>query len=83
MEDGSSGQWAPRSRSEEKHSSKSRVSPYTSFVVQPLPACFTTEKYTVKASFFEKKNVYIYMYVSGKFFSQNLVSVTKQPTSML
>ena len=30
----------------------SRVSPYTSFVLQPLPVCFTTEESTVKASLF-------------------------------
>ena len=34
----------------------SRVSPYTSFVLQPLPACFITEKSTVKASLFVNKN---------------------------
>ena len=34
----------------------SRVSPYTSFVLQPLPACFMTEKSTVKASLFVNKN---------------------------
>ena len=28
----------------------SRVSPYTSFVLSPLPACFTTEQSTVEAS---------------------------------
>ena len=35
-----------------KHSTKSRVSPYTSFVLWPLPACFTTEQSTIKASLF-------------------------------
>ena len=34
----------------------SRVSPYTSFVFQPLPACFITEKSTVKAPLFFNKN---------------------------
>ena len=29
-----------------------RVSPYTSFVLEPLSACFTTEQSTVKASLF-------------------------------
>ena len=32
----------------------SRVSPCTSLVLQPLPACFTTEQNTVKASLFGK-----------------------------
>ena len=34
----------------------SRVSPYTYFVLEPLPACFTTEQSTVKASLFVKYN---------------------------
>ena len=34
----------------------SRVSPCTSFVLQPLPACFITEQSTVKASLFVSKN---------------------------
>ena len=39
----------PRKRLEhsgtrEKHSTTSRVSPYTSFVPWPLPTCFTTEQ---------------------------------------
>ena len=44
------------SRSGEKHSTTSRVSPYTSFVHQPLPACFITEQSTVKASLFVKQS---------------------------
>ena len=36
----------------------SRVSPYTSFELQPLPVYFTTEQSTVKASLFVK---YMYM----------------------
>ena len=38
----------------------SRVSPYTSFELQPLPVYFTTEQSTVKASLFVK---YMYMYM--------------------
>ena len=34
----------------------SRVSPYTSFVLKPLSACFITEQSTVKASLFVNKN---------------------------
>ena len=34
----------------------SRVSPYTSFVLKPLPACFITEQSIVKASLFVNKN---------------------------
>ena len=37
-----------------KHSTTSRVSPYTSFALYPLPACFITEQSTVKASLFVK-----------------------------
>ena len=37
-----------------KHSTTSRVSPYTSFVLKPLPTCFTTEQRTVKAYLFVK-----------------------------
>ena len=36
------------------HSTTSRVPPYTSFVFSPLPACFTREQSTVKASLFVK-----------------------------
>ena len=35
-----------------KHSTKSRVSPDTSFVLWPHPACLTTEQSTIKASLF-------------------------------
>ena len=35
----------------------SRVSPYTSFVLQPLPACFITEQRTAKASLFVKQKM--------------------------
>ena len=41
-------------RGGKKHSTTSRVSPYTSFVLYPLPACFITEQSTVKASLFVK-----------------------------
>ena len=44
-------------RSGEKHSATSRVSPYTSFALQPLPVCFTTEQSTVKASLFVNSKV--------------------------
>ena len=36
------------------HSTTSRAPPYTSFVFSPLPACFTREQSTVKASLFVK-----------------------------
>ena len=42
------------SRSGEKHSTTPRVSLYTSFVLEQLPACCTTEQSTVKASLFVK-----------------------------
>ena len=35
-----------------KHSTKSHVSPDTSFVLWPHPACLTTEQSTIKASLF-------------------------------
>ena len=44
--------WLEHSRSGEKHEMESSVSLYTSFVLWPLPACFTTERSTVKASLF-------------------------------
>ena len=37
---------------EGEHSPAARVSFYTSFVLSPLPACFTTEQSTVEASLF-------------------------------
>ena len=40
----------------EKHSTTSRVSPYTYFVLEPLRACFITEQSTVKAFLFVKYN---------------------------
>ena len=43
----------------------SRVSPYTSFELQPLPVYFTTEQSTVKASLFVKY-MYMYMYLYNK-----------------
>ena len=46
--------WEEKCR--EKHSTTSRVSPYTYFVLEPLPACFVTEQSTVKASLFVKYN---------------------------
>ena len=42
------------SRSREKHSPAAYVSPYTSFVLSPLPEYFTTEQSTVEASLFVK-----------------------------
>ena len=38
----------------------SRVSPYTSLVLYPLPACFITEQSTVKASLFSSQFVHLY-----------------------
>ena len=35
-----------------RHFEEKRVSPYTSFVLSPLPVCFTTEQSTVEASLF-------------------------------
>ena len=40
------------SKSREKHSTTSHVYPYTSFVLQLLPVCFTKEESIVKASLF-------------------------------
>ena len=37
------------SRRRKKHSTGSRVSPYTSFMLCPPPVCFTTEQSTIKA----------------------------------
>ena len=42
------------SRNGDKHSTTPRVSPYTSFVFQPFPVCFTTEQSTVKTSLLVK-----------------------------
>ena len=54
------------SRSGEKHSTTSCVSPYTSFVLEPLPACFTTEQRTVEASLFVNQiKIYYKLYYSG------------------
>ena len=39
-------------RSGEKHSTMSPLSPYTSLVLKPVSACFTTEQSTVKTSLF-------------------------------
>ena len=38
------------SRNGDKHSTTPRVSPYTSFVFQPFPVCFTTEQSTVRVT---------------------------------
>ena len=54
------------SRSGEKHSTTSCVSPYTSFVLEPLPACFTTEQRTVEASLFVNQiKIYCKLHYSG------------------
>ena len=54
------------SRSGEKHSTTSCVSPYTSFVLEPLPACFTTEQRTVEASLFViQTKIYYKLHYSG------------------
>ena len=54
------------SRSGEKHSTTSCVSPYTSFVLEPLPACFTTEQRTVEASLFVNQiKIYHKLHYSG------------------
>ena len=54
------------SRSGEKHSTTSCVSPYTSFVLEPLPACFTTEQRTVEASLFVNQiKIYYKLHYSG------------------
>ena len=43
-------------RRREKHSTMSRVFPYTSFALLLLPACFTTEQNIFKASLFVLDN---------------------------
>ena len=54
------------SRSGEKHSTTSCVSPYTSFVLEPLPACFITEQRTVEASLFvTQTKIYYKLHYSG------------------
>ena len=54
------------SRSGEKHSTTSCVSPYTSFVLEPLPACFTTEQRTVEAFLFvNQTKIYYKLHYSG------------------
>ena len=54
------------SRSGEKHSTTSCVSPYTSFVLEPLPACFSTEQRTVEASLFvNQTKIYYKLHYSG------------------
>ena len=42
-------------RTKEKHSTTSCVSPFTAFVLQPVPTCFTTEQSKVKPSLFFNK----------------------------
>ena len=46
-------------RRREKHSTMSRVFPYTSFALLLLPACFTTEQNIFKASLFVLDNLYV------------------------
>ena len=51
------------SRSGEKHPSR-YVSPHTSFVLQPPPACLTTGQSTVKASLFVNHSGFCFFYVT-------------------
>ena len=56
------------SRSGEKHSTTSCVSPYTSFVLEPFPAYFTTEQRTVEALFIlfvNQTKIYYKLHYSG------------------
>ena len=60
------------SRSGEKHSTTSCVSPYTSFVLEPLPACFTTEQRTVETSLFVNQTKIYYKLHYSRVYSDSL-----------